>query len=64
MKINNIKFNIAIANVAMEQKDLAEKTGLTPETISRIKNGQQEPRLSTVGKIAKALEVNVEDLID
>ena len=45
------------------QAELAERTGIAEATISRLENGAQRPRISTVRKIAEALGVQPEDLI-
>lgn len=47
----------------MTQSDLAEKTGIAEATISRIENGIQVPRVSTVKKIARAMGVEPDELI-
>lgn len=64
MKINNNKLEIAMGNALIGTKKLSEMTGINQETIARIKNGHQNPRPMTIGKIAKALNVNVEDLME
>ena len=46
------------------QEELAEKSTLSLRTIQRIENGQTEPLGDSLKKIAYALNVNVEDLID
>jgi transcriptional regulator with XRE-family HTH domain len=46
------------------QEELAERTGISRATISRIETGQQRPRISTVRKLAAALNVPPEMLID
>ena len=46
------------------QAELAERTGLTEATISRIENGQHRPRISTVRRLAEALGVKPEDLVE
>lgn len=63
MKINNLKFDIAMANSIMSIKELSNETGITQETIVRIKKGKQNPKPKTVGILAKALNVKVEELI-
>ena len=64
MKISNEKLEVAMANSCMNYKELSEATGMTQESFVRIKKGRQNPRPATVGKIAKALNVNVEDLVE
>ena len=46
------------------QADLAERTGIAEATISRLENGIQRPRISTVRKIADALGVAPEELVE
>jgi len=43
-------------------KDLAEKSGVSESNISRIENHKQQPRPSTMRKLANALGVPVIDL--
>jgi transcriptional regulator with XRE-family HTH domain len=46
------------------QAELAARTGIAEATLSRIENGLQRPRISTVRKIAEALGVRPDELID
>ncbi len=46
------------------QAELAERTGITEATISRIENRQHEPRISTVRKLAAGLGLQPDDLVD
>jgi transcriptional regulator with XRE-family HTH domain len=46
------------------QAELAARTGIAEATLSRIENGLQRPRISTVRKIAAALGVRPEELVD
>ena len=41
------------------QEKLAKKAGTKQAVISRIENGESEPRLETINKIAKALDKKV-----
>lgn len=43
----------------MSQSDLAEATGLNEATLSNIESGRTDPRVSTVGKIAEALNEDI-----
>lgn len=63
MKINKKKLEIAMANKCIDQLRLAEESGLKYPTIRRacLREGT---RPSTIGKIAKALGVDVTELID
>lgn len=48
----------------LSQAELAAKAGMQQSVISRIENGESEPRIETVIKIAKALNRKVKiDLV-
>lgn len=63
MKISNEKLLIALANEGMLLKDLAEKAGISMEALRNIRKGISVPKPATVGRIAKALNVNVQEII-
>ena len=44
--------------------NLARAAGITPTTIYPIRDGESDPRLGTVGAIARALGVFSRDIID
>lgn len=48
----------------MSQRDLADVSGVSREYIARIELGQHDPTLSTLEKLAKALNVRVSKLIE
>src|SRR5688572_31947748 len=48
----------------LQQRQLAEKAGLTPSMVSQIESGRLTPSLNTVGKIAAALSVPIALLFD
>jgi transcriptional regulator with XRE-family HTH domain len=48
----------------LQQRQLAEKAGLTPSMVSQIESGRLTPSLNTLGKIAKALSVPIASLFD
>lgn len=45
------------------QRELAARTGLTPETISRLERGTNPPLITTVRRLAEALGVEPQELI-
>lgn len=47
----------------MFQTELAEKTGLSQNHISRIENNQYVPRLDIAKRIADALDCKVDDFL-
>lgn len=64
MKINVKNLDTAMANNLFDIAVLAERSKVSRNSISRIKNGRTtEVRPSTVGKLAKALGCKVEDLL-
>jgi len=63
MNIDVEKINLLIANKCLSVNELAKLSGISLVTLSRIRNGSQQARPQTLGKIAKALETNVENLI-
>lgn len=48
----------------MTQADLAGKAGVDIDTISTIENGKRLPRRHTLEKLAKALEVEIDVLVE
>lgn len=64
MKIDRTKLDLAMANKSYSAKELSKRCGVSQVTIARIARGVQEARPETVGKIAKALNVPVTEIID
>jgi len=64
MKIDNQKLDIIMAQKCLSSEKLSQVVNVSQVTIARIRNGSQKPRPITIGKIAKALGVKVEDLIE
>lgn len=65
MKISVLNFNTKMADNLFDIGILMEKSKVSRNTISRIKNGKTtEVRPSTIGKLAKALGCRVEDLLE
>ena len=59
-----MKIDVAMANKGYSAKELSEKCGVSQITIARLKRGVQKARPETVGKIAKALNVDVTEIIE
>ncbi|HHZ05792.1 MAG TPA: helix-turn-helix transcriptional regulator [Clostridiales bacterium] len=64
MVINKEKFEVCMAEKCMTYDDLAKKANLSRFTIQKMLGNKVDTRPATVGKIAKALGVNVKELID
>lgn len=43
--------------------ELGDRAGLTPSMLSLVENGKREPKLSALAGIAKALDVEISDLV-
>ena len=63
LKINRDKFLLALAKAEMSTVELQAKSGVGRNTISKIMNGETYVRPQLVGKLAKALNVGVEQLV-
>lgn len=63
MKLDLEKLKIAQARACLSVNDLVDETGLVRSTISKVLNGRINPKPKTLGRIAKALNVNIEDII-
>lgn len=64
MKINKTKYEIAMANNCLTDVGLLKKADVSLQTIVKIKQGSSLIRPITVGKIARALNIPVEELIE
>jgi transcriptional regulator with XRE-family HTH domain len=49
---------------ALRQEDLAALAGIGKNTVNRLEKNRTEPHMSTVRKLADALEVNPAELVD
>lgn len=63
MQIDGNKLALEMARKCLSTKQLSEITGISRVTIQRLKAEDQKARLQTIGKLAKVLQVQVEDLI-
>lgn len=63
MNIDVNKIRMAQANECLSVNELVQKSGLGRTTVSKIINGCTKPTVKSVGLIAKALKVQVKDLL-
>ncbi|MGL4485280.1 MAG: helix-turn-helix domain-containing protein [Anaerovoracaceae bacterium] len=63
MKLNSKKVMILLAEKNMSISDLEKLSGLSHVTVSHAVNGYPNLRPITVNKIAKALAVNIIDIL-
>jgi transcriptional regulator with XRE-family HTH domain len=64
LKLNTSKLLLAMANACITTTNLAEKSNVSRVAITRFTTGKSNPKPQTIGKIAKALNVKVEELIE
>lgn len=64
MKINKRKLNIYIVKDSRTLKEIAVNAEIDVVTLGRILSGKQQPRRSTIGRIAKALNVDVTEILE
>ncbi|EJP6473817.1 helix-turn-helix transcriptional regulator [Clostridium botulinum] len=62
MKINIEKINWLRAEQCLSIIELCEKSSVSRSTISRLLKGEVSTRPDTIGKVARALNVEVRDL--
>lgn len=62
--INSKEFTLALAKAGMTINELNDKSGVGKSTISKILKSETSVRPSILGKLAGALNVKVEDLIN
>lgn len=63
MNLNKSKVELAMANACMNPYDLCKGAKITYQTYQRIVSKESTCKPATIGKIAKALKVRVEELI-
>lgn len=59
---NNIKVYRAIHDLT--QENLAEKVGVTRQTINAIEKGKYDPSLDLAFKLSRLFKASVEDILD
>lgn len=64
MKVDFQKLQIAMANACMNKGELAIAAGISRISISKYFFGQRNPSTKTLGRIAKALNVSVTEIIE
>ena len=64
MQIDNLKLDLIIAQLGIPVKALCMDSGIDEAMMSKLRSGKHRPRLATLNKIAKALNVSVLEIID
>ena len=63
MEVDSEQFRALRLSRLLTQAELAEQAGVTESTVNRIEQGHQAARISTVRKLARALDVPPADLL-
>lgn len=63
MRVNADRLKIAMAENCITAMELTNKAGLSRGTINNLMKSKTNSSPATVGKIAKALDVSVQNLI-
>lgn len=63
MKANKNKLRLAMARVCMNPQDLARAAEMPPQTVNGVLRGRGV-RPATLGRIAKALGVDVSEILE
>ena len=61
-KMKNVKLKLARVEKDLSQEDLAQKVGVTRQTIGLIELGKYNPTISICIAICKALDKTLDDL--
>ena len=64
MELKKRKLQILMAKKQMNAKELAEKSGLSHNTISSFLSGRRKPSIKSLGMLANGLGVDVEEIIE
>ena len=65
IKIEQIQKNLreAIANSSMSKKELAQKLGINPSTISKYLHADKYPAIETLANICQILDVSADYIL-
>jgi len=64
LKLSIEKFNIALARKQMSITEFCAVSGMPRTTIVQAKRGDRNVKPKTIGKIARALDVDVTEIIE
>ena len=63
MLISSTALALAMARARIYDRELCLKAGVPIHSFSKIKSGRRNPKPATIGKLAHALGISVEDLL-
>lgn len=62
MKVSKLKLRLAMARACMTVRELSQKCGVSSKTLANWGKTELNPKI--IGKVAKALDIPVEELLD
>ncbi|AZV58948.1 helix-turn-helix transcriptional regulator [Clostridium sp. AWRP] len=63
-KINKNNLKLTRIKLGLTKAEVSRLANISHNTLSRIEKGEHSPNPATIGKIAKALNIEIEKLID
>ena len=63
LKVDIMKITLERANQGISANELSKRAGVSKNVVANMERGSATPRLDTLGKIAKALGMKLEDFI-
>ncbi|MET3657830.1 helix-turn-helix domain-containing protein [Sporosarcina psychrophila] len=63
LRVDITKITLERANQGISANELSKRAGVSKNVVSNMERGSATPRLDTLGKIAKALGMRLEDFI-
>lgn len=64
MKLNSSKLKKIMANKELSVCELAKKASVSTASVSKYTRGLEEPSIKSIGKIANALNIDLEEIIE
>ena len=64
MTFNSEKFCRILTEKQLNIEEVSKKTDVSPNSISRYKRGIHKPNFKNLGKLAKGLEIDIDELVD
>ena len=64
MELRHDKLRAARERRFLTQQQLADKAGTSKANISRLESGEQKARMSTIVRLAQALDISPEELVE
>jgi DNA-binding XRE family transcriptional regulator len=63
-KIVGARIRAARESAGLSQQELSRRSGMAQESLSRIETGRRDPRLGTLRRLAKGLDLSLDQLME